>query len=89
LKGLIKLAAAGVKVREGRSEGVRRHAKRAEELFSQVASQCGQADFCGMSLHNLIVKSRQTQANPPGSSDDDAVVQLVFDWELTLREFEE
>jgi predicted metal-dependent hydrolase len=34
LKGLIKLAAAGVKHREGRPEGVRRHAARAIELLS-------------------------------------------------------
>jgi uncharacterized protein len=34
LKGLIKLAAAGVKAREGNAEGVRRHAARARELFT-------------------------------------------------------
>src|SRR5438874_1948640 len=37
LKGLIKLAAAGVKAREGRAAGVKQHAKRAEELFRGVA----------------------------------------------------
>ena len=36
LKGLIKLAAAGVKAREGRAAGVRRHAQRAEQLFDLV-----------------------------------------------------
>src|SRR5262245_39925274 len=36
LKGLIKLAAAGVKTREGRPAGVRQHAQRAEELFCAV-----------------------------------------------------
>jgi hypothetical protein len=34
LKGLIKLAAAGVKAREGRPAGVQNHAARAEELFT-------------------------------------------------------
>lgn len=33
LKGLIHLTAAGVKAREGRPNGVRRHAERARELF--------------------------------------------------------
>src|SRR5918994_4594460 len=33
LKGLIKLAAAGVKAREGRAAGVQSHAQRAIELF--------------------------------------------------------
>lgn len=36
LKGLIKLAAAGVKMREGRPEGIRRHARRAAELFRSI-----------------------------------------------------
>lgn len=34
LKGLIKLAAAGVKAYEGRPEGMRRHARRAGELWA-------------------------------------------------------
>lgn len=34
LKGLIKLAAAGVKAREANAQGVRRHAQRASELFT-------------------------------------------------------
>ena len=38
LKGLIKLAAAGVKARAGKPAGVRRHARRAEELF-QASTQ--------------------------------------------------
>ena len=38
LKGLIKLAAAGVKAREGKTEGVRRHARRAEELLRAISS---------------------------------------------------
>lgn len=37
LKGLIKLAAAGVKAREGRPAGVRQHADRAAELFGEVS----------------------------------------------------
>jgi hypothetical protein len=37
LKGLIKLAAAGVKLREGRPAGLRRHGERARELFAAAA----------------------------------------------------
>jgi uncharacterized protein len=36
LKGLIKLAAAGVKALEGTSDGVRSHGGRAADLFQQV-----------------------------------------------------
>ncbi|HMP60548.1 MAG TPA: DUF309 domain-containing protein [Gemmatales bacterium] len=38
LKGLIHLAAAGVKVREGRLDGVLSHAERARQLFTEVAA---------------------------------------------------
>lgn len=41
LKALIKLAAAGVKAREGRSGGVRRHATRCVELLQSASSECG------------------------------------------------
>ncbi|MCH7686501.1 MAG: DUF309 domain-containing protein [Planctomycetes bacterium] len=37
LKGLIKLAAAGVKAREENTRGMQRHARRAAELFQQTA----------------------------------------------------
>jgi predicted metal-dependent hydrolase len=36
LKGLIRLAAAGVKAREGNSDGVMRHARRAAELLTSA-----------------------------------------------------
>lgn len=39
LKGLIKLAAAGVKSREGIRPGVQRHAIRARQLFAHVATE--------------------------------------------------
>ncbi len=52
LKGLIKLAAAGVKHREGRPDGVRSHACRAAELFRAVAD--GEGMFLGLSLGALI-----------------------------------
>ncbi|MGH8567457.1 MAG: DUF309 domain-containing protein, partial [Gammaproteobacteria bacterium] len=44
LKALITLAAAGVKLREGRERGVRRHAARAQALFDQVTLQLGAAE---------------------------------------------
>ena len=38
LKALIKLAAAAVKLREGNSRGVERHAQRAQELLNQLTA---------------------------------------------------
>ncbi|MBX9792355.1 MAG: DUF309 domain-containing protein [Pirellulales bacterium] len=39
LKGLIKLAAAGVKAREANADGVRRHARRAAELLQAALAE--------------------------------------------------
>jgi len=56
LKGLIKLAAAGVKLREGRAVGVRRHAARADELLRSVeASGIGKGGcIFGLRLESLL-----------------------------------
>ena len=51
LKGLIKLAAAGVKAREGNSVGVQRHASRGVELLASVES--AGSNFCGLNLTSL------------------------------------
>lgn len=53
LKGLIKLAAAGVKAYEGRPEGVRRHARRASELLRQAAAGAGDNHRAGLDLPKL------------------------------------
>lgn len=50
LKGLIKLAAAAVKEREGRPEGVRRHARRAGELFRQMPGE----RYAGLVVADLV-----------------------------------
>lgn len=49
LKGLIKLAAAGVKHSEGNAAGVERHLKRACELLGVVNEQ----NFCGIDFAKL------------------------------------
>jgi predicted metal-dependent hydrolase len=53
LKGLIKLAAAGVKVRERSVHGVRRHAASAGEVFADVAAETAGDKFCGLELTYL------------------------------------
>ncbi len=50
LKGLIKLAAAGVKAREGNPRGVRRHADRAKILLSAES----ESEFCGLKVDQLL-----------------------------------
>jgi hypothetical protein len=52
LKGLIKLAAAGVKMRAGNADGVDRHLKRASEMLCSVP-QARQV-FCGLDIPSLV-----------------------------------
>lgn len=56
LKGLIKLAAAGVKCLEGNSTGVERHLVRAHELLRLVEAH----QFCGVEVYPLLEKAEQT-----------------------------
>jgi predicted metal-dependent hydrolase len=51
LKGLIKLAAAGVKAREGRPAGVRQHALRAAELVAGVLASVAANNDCAFGLN--------------------------------------
>lgn len=53
LKGLVKMAAAGMKVREHSIHGVRRHAASAGEVFADVAAEVGTDRFCGLEFTHL------------------------------------
>jgi hypothetical protein len=57
LKGLIKLAAAGVKHREGRPEGVRSHARRAAELLRDK----GDGLFLGLQVAELVALAEEVE----------------------------
>ncbi|HTU23401.1 MAG TPA: DUF309 domain-containing protein [Gemmataceae bacterium] len=80
-KGLIKLAAAGVKVRQGQPRGVASHAAGAAELFRDLAQRLGGAEavYHGLRLHDLLVFTEQIerQADNVGA-DEDAGVKVVF-----------
>ncbi len=56
LKGLIQLAAAGVKHREGVPQGVTNHARRAAELFRATGQTVGMGTDCllGLRIRDLI-----------------------------------
>ncbi len=56
LKGLIKLAASGVKCREGNAQGLQRHLARARTLFQGVRRSIpdGTDRLCGLSLEHLL-----------------------------------
>ncbi len=64
LKGLIKLSAAGVKVRENSIHGVRRHAASAGEVFADVAAEAGTDRYCGLQFTMLqFAADRAAQLN--------------------------
>jgi hypothetical protein len=89
IKGLIKLAAAGVKAREGRHEGVRTHALRAAELFGEIAGRLppGQACYFGLSLQRLIGLATEVARGPVASSGPPgAPVEVMFQFVLCPEE---
>ena len=63
LKGLIKLAAAGVKHREGRPAGVRLHARRAAELLAPARSQIK----FGLAIEPIAAAAEQMACSEPPS----------------------
>ena len=82
-KALIKFAAAGVKAREGRANGVKRHAQRAKQLLESVATQIGsgQQRFMGLSLPTLVQCAEELINNPSAVvniSDEPVVVVMPF-----------
>jgi uncharacterized protein len=61
LKGLIKLAAAGVKSREGRPAGVKQHASRAVELLTTAKNVLGPTPF-GLNLRDVLAAAERIAA---------------------------
>jgi len=87
LKGLIKLAAAGVKAREENTRGMQRHARRAAELFQQTAHALTAEDlrFMGLRLTELTrfaseIANRTTTLTP----NHQQPVEVVFNFVLHL-----
>ena len=86
LKALIKLAAAGVKAREGQAIGVQRHALRSLELLESIRS--GQAtqlsSFCDIVLEPLMVHIRHLCEYPIVDSTPTVAGRTVLPIRLTL-----
>ena len=88
LRGLIKLAAAGVKVREGVPAGVASHAGRAAALFRDAARRLGgeEARFFGLRLGDLLATAGAVEALAPALTGDRyAGVRIDFDFVLILQ----
>ncbi|MDX1970212.1 MAG: DUF309 domain-containing protein [Planctomycetaceae bacterium] len=84
LKGLIKLAAAGVKAREGRREGVRRHALRAAELVRQAQTEWRDAALptSDWNWTQLLAHIDSVVADPPVAVTPDPRGHCVWGWQI-------
>lgn len=85
-KGLIKLAAAGVKAREGVPAGVIGHARRAAELFASAFQTTGETRLRGLDLKALGQFAQAVAEAPPQQAySRGASVVQVFDFRLSLQ----
>lgn len=80
LKALIHLAAAGVKAREERPHGVRRHAARAATLLEETRTASGQARYLGFDLPWLIGEARKLERAPVVCAAEGEAVHIVFEF---------
>jgi predicted metal-dependent hydrolase len=86
LRALIKLAAAGVKVREGQEHGVRTHARRAAELLRAARAAAGPHQL-GLDLDRLTEHALDVATNPGRDAGPfDAKVAVVFPFRIALGE---
>lgn len=85
IKGLIKLAAAGVKVRQRQRHGVVTHTRRAATLFASVRSRGGRYQL-GLDLDDLIATAENLAADPPDDpTPRDLPVSRIFDFRIEPR----
>ncbi|MEQ8849263.1 DUF309 domain-containing protein [Botrimarina sp.] len=77
LKGLIKLTATAVKLREGNAVGVRRHARRASELLRSVCPNGGR--FAGLESAPIVdFLERLSVTSAPLVADPDKLLPVVL-----------
>ncbi|MEO6810645.1 MAG: DUF309 domain-containing protein, partial [Isosphaeraceae bacterium] len=82
LKGLIKLAAAGVKVRERQPHGVCTHARRAAACFQAARDQAGPRQL-GLDLDAWIQTAITVAEHPPCDlAPPGTAVSRVFEFQI-------
>jgi hypothetical protein len=86
LKGLIKLAAAGVKVREGRPAGVSSHARRAADSFKTSRAIVGPT-LLGLDLDRLASLALDLADQPViDRGEHDGIARPVFVFHIEPRQ---
>jgi len=86
LHGLIKLAAAGVKVRQTNPRGVKSHARGTKHIFGKLRKKLTSDSFCGFSIQSLEEFAEEIEANA-GEFQAEATtsVERVFERMLLLK----
>jgi predicted metal-dependent hydrolase len=85
LQGLIRLAAAGVKLRQGVIDSAHRHAQAAQALFAQAAQTTQHPRLCGLLLPSLHALSAQVAVSPLSrDAQTSSAVHIVFAEPLRL-----
>ena len=78
LRGLILLAAAGVKIRQGRGTGAAKLGARAQRCFERVRQQHG-PELAGLALDELLAFAHHVRADGPRlPASPEADVTVVF-----------
>ena len=90
LKSLIKLAAAGVKAREGQITGVERHARRSVELLRSVNTEQPAAGsiYCGLNLDELILAAQSLAEQPIVDDTPSTIGRVVIPFRLMLSDLD-
>jgi uncharacterized protein len=78
LKGLIKLAAAGVKARQGEPRGLQNHALRAAELFAKLKLASQYMGFGAEQLIRWAEDAARIAPVDPANGDKDTAVVFPF-----------
>ncbi len=82
LKALIKLTAAGVKVRQQLLNGVQVHAANASKLFQQLKEQLETDTYMGLCFNTLIEFTEELSKNPFMDGHDIDEPCVVFDLQM-------
>ena len=79
LGGLIALAAAGVKIRQGRGEAASRLGERARQRFERARQRCDAASLAGLAFDDLDAFAEHVRRDAPGLRASQALaVEVVF-----------
>jgi len=85
LKALIKLAAAGIKVRQGRPKGVQIHCQRAAASLRAYAEEARRGDWYGLSVTGLLEVCEGLLGRADGPwGDEELAVEQVHETHLRL-----